>query len=350
MLCNCICKWCWYDRFHCYRILWHRTFLYTSCTNVVKKQNSDFISTDEFVRTIRTLHCNTNTVCIRVSCKHQVCASLLCKVQSLLKCLENLRIRITTCCEISIWILLLRNNCNVCNSNVFQYLCDRNKSRTIEWTIYKLQSCCLAKSRANLSVLDCIIKSSLTIIAHKTNQSLFNALCKWHVFCTSQNIRLLNLFINNCCRIICHLTSIRTICFISIIFSRIMRCCYHNTCITIIITCCKWKSRYRHQCIIDPNLDSIRCQHTCRILRKYITFNTAVITDCYCLRSTLRLYPVRQPLCSLTYNIDIHPVRTCSKNTSKSCSSKLKSNCKTLLDLLVIFFNSRQFRLQIRIL
>ena len=131
MFCNCICQRCGYDRFYCYRVLWHRTFFDTSCTDIIQKQNTNFISTDQFIRTIRALHSDTDTVCIRVGCEHQVCAGFFCKIQSQFQCCKNFRVRITAGCKVTVWIFLFRNNSNIGNSDVFEYLCNRNQTGTI---------------------------------------------------------------------------------------------------------------------------------------------------------------------------------------------------------------------------
>ena len=127
MLCNRICQWSRNDGLHSHRLLRHRSLLNATCTYVVQKKNSHFISADKLIRTIRAFHCNSYTVCIRVCRQHQICLCLFCKLQSQLQCLENLRVRITAGCEITIRILLLRNNRDICNADIFQYPGNRNK-------------------------------------------------------------------------------------------------------------------------------------------------------------------------------------------------------------------------------
>ena len=74
---------------------------------------------------------------------------------------------------------------------------------------------------------------------------------------------------------------------------------------------------------------------------KYITLQTAVVADCHSLCAPLCLNPVRQSLCCLTYYINIHTIRSCSENSTKSCCSKLQSYSETIFYLFVISFNSR---------
>ena len=131
MFCNGICQRCGYNRFYCYRILWHRAFFNTSCTDIIQEQNTHFISADQFIRTIGTFHSDTYTVSIRVCCKHQVSTGFFCKIQSQFKSRKDFRVRITASCKVTVWIFLFGDNGDISNSDVFQYLCDRNQTGTV---------------------------------------------------------------------------------------------------------------------------------------------------------------------------------------------------------------------------
>ena len=246
MLCNCVCKRCGNDRFHCNRVLRHCAFLDTASCNIVKEKNSYFITTYQLIGTVRAFHGNTNTVCIRVSSKHKICSCLLGKLQSLLQSCENLRVRVAACGKIAVRVFLFRNNRYICDSDILQDLGYRHKSGTIQRAVNQLQSCCLTKTRTNLAGLDCIVKSTFAVVTNKADQTFLNALCKGHIFRTSQNVCLLDLIINDSCSIICHLAAIRAISLVSIIFSRVMRCGNHNTRVALIVACRKGKGRYRH--------------------------------------------------------------------------------------------------------
>ena len=118
MLRYCISQWCGYDRLHCYRVLRHRTLLNTSCTDVIQKQYTYFIATYQLIRSIRALHRDTYTVCIRVCSEHQICALFLCKIQSQFQSLKDLRVRVAACGEVSIWIFLFRHDSNICHAYI----------------------------------------------------------------------------------------------------------------------------------------------------------------------------------------------------------------------------------------
>ena len=119
MLSNSICQRCGYDGFYSNWFLRHGAFLDATCADVVEKQNADFVSGYQLIASIRAFHRDTNTVCIRVGSQHQVCAGLFCKIQSLFQCCKNFRVRIAAGCEVSVRVLLLRNDGDIGNSDVF---------------------------------------------------------------------------------------------------------------------------------------------------------------------------------------------------------------------------------------
>src|SRR5699024_7475872 len=118
-----------------------------------------------------------------------------------------------------------------------------------------------------------------------------------------------------------------------------MGSCHHDSRVAVIVACRKGKCRYRHQCIVDPDFDPVGSQNACRSLCKYVTLQTAVITDRNSLCAALCLDPVGKALCRLAHNIDIHTVRSCSEHTAQSCSSKLQCHSETILDLFIISFD-----------
>ena len=126
-----------------------------------------------------------------------------------------------------------------------------------------------------------------------------------------------------------------------------MGCSYHDTCVAVVVTGCKGKCRYRHQCVVNSDFDSVCCQNACCCFCEYIALDTAVIADGYRLVSALCFYPVCKTLCCLTYYIDIHTVCSCAKYTTKSCGSEFQRYSKTVLDLLIVSFNPCQLRVQI---
>ena len=119
MLCNSICQRCGYDGFYSNRFLRHGAFLDAACADVVEKQNADFVSGYQLIASIRAFHGDTNAVCIRVGCQHQVCAGLFCKIQAFFQCSKDFRVRIAAGGEVSVRILLLRNDGDISDADVF---------------------------------------------------------------------------------------------------------------------------------------------------------------------------------------------------------------------------------------
>ena len=119
MLGNSICQRCGYDGFDSNRFLRHGAFLDAACADVVEKQNADFVSGYQLIASIRAFHGDTNTVCIRVGSQHQVCAGLFCKIQAFFQCSKDFRVRIAAGGEVSVRILLLRNDRDIGDADVF---------------------------------------------------------------------------------------------------------------------------------------------------------------------------------------------------------------------------------------
>lgn len=55
----------------------------------------------------------------------------------------------------------------------------------------------------------------------------------------------------------------------------------------------------------------------------------------------MNIYVVRQATQGLANYINIHTIRSCPENSTKSCCSKLQSYSETIFYLFVISFNSR---------
>ena len=271
MLCYCVSQRCGYDGFNSHCLLRHGAFLDTACADVVEKKYAYFVSAYQLIGTIRTLHGDTYTVGIGICCQHQVSACLFGKIQSQFQSGKDLRIGIAAGGEITVGIFLFRNDGHVGNTDVFQYLSNRNETGTVQRAVNQLQTGTLAKTRTNLTGFDSIVQSTFAVITNETDQPLLYAFCKGHIFGTCQNICFLDLGIYDGCRIISHLTTIRTICFISIVLSRIVRSCDHYTSIAVVVACSKGQCRNRHQCIINTNVNAIGSQYTGSVFGKYIT-------------------------------------------------------------------------------
>ena len=337
---DCVCERCGYDGFHCDCLLRHGTLFDAACADIIKKKYADFVAAYKFVGAVRAFHCDADTVCIRVRRKHQVCACFFCEIQSLLQRCKNLRVRIAAGRKVAVRILLIRHDRDVCDANVFEYLCYWYESGTVQRAVYQLQASCFAETRTHLTGFNRLIKCFFAVILHETDQSFFHALCKGHIFCSGQYVGLLDLVVNDRCRVICHLAAVRTVCLVTVVFCRIVGCGHHDSCVAVVVTGRKGKCRYRHQCIVDPYMNTVCRQHTCRCLGKHVALETAVIADCHGLCTALCLHPVCKSLRRLAYHIDVHAVRTCAKHAAQSRGTELQCYGKTLLYFVFISFDS----------
>ena len=178
MLRDKVCEWCRDDRLHRHRSLRHGSLLDPSCRDIVQQQNPHLIAGHQLIRAVRTLHGNSDAVCIRVRRQHQISPCLLCERNTLLKRLQDLRIRIRAGSEVAVRILLLWHNRDVRDADVVKHMGDRDEPGSVQRRVYKLQSCCPAQTRTNLSGLDGIVERLLAVISDKPDQPLLDSLCK----------------------------------------------------------------------------------------------------------------------------------------------------------------------------
>ena len=172
---NSVSERCGNDGHNSYRILRHCALLDTPCADVVKKKNAHLIAGYELIGAIRALHGDTYTVCIRVGCKHKVCTFLDCKLNTILHCLVNFRIRIRSCCEVAVRIFLFRNDRDICDAHVAENLGYRYKTCAVQRRVDKLEPCSLAEARAYLTSFDCFIESFLAVILNILDETLIYA-------------------------------------------------------------------------------------------------------------------------------------------------------------------------------
>ena len=182
VLSDCVSERCGNDGHNSYRILRHCALLDTSCADVVEKKNAHLVAGDQLIAAIRALHCDTNTVSIRVGSEHEVCAFLDCELNTILHCFVDFRIRIRSCCEVAVRIFLFRNDCDVCDAHVAENLGYRYKTCAVQRRVDELEAGCLAEARAYLTGFDCFIESFLAVIFDILDDSLIDAGRKGHFF------------------------------------------------------------------------------------------------------------------------------------------------------------------------
>ena len=239
MLCHFTRQRRTHNRHHRNRLLRHCALLDSASTDIIQQQHAHLIAGNQLIGTIRALHRNAYAIRIRIRCQHQISSRFFRKLQALLQCLADLRIRIRAGCEIAIRVFLLRNNGDIRDADISQHMRYRDQTGSVQRRIYQLEAGGPAETRANLTGLNCLIERLNAVILNEPDQPLLDAFPERHILRPGQHIRLLNLCINNASRIISHLAAIRSISLIAIILSRIMGSCDHDAGIAVIISRCK---------------------------------------------------------------------------------------------------------------
>ena len=157
------------------RFLRHGSLLDPARADIVEKKDAHLIAGDQLVGTVRAFHGDTDTVRVRVGRKHQIRSGLLRQFQAFLQGSENLRIRVGTGGEISVRILLFRNDRDVFDSDILQDSGNRYQAGAVERGINQLQAGGPAQARAHLARLDGRIQGVLAVIPHKLDQALLHA-------------------------------------------------------------------------------------------------------------------------------------------------------------------------------
>ena len=128
-----------------------------------------------------------------------------------------------------------------------------------------------------------------------------------------------------------------------------MGSCDHDTCVALIVTSRKAQCRDRHKGVINAYIDTVSCKNGSSFLCENITLQTAVIADRDRLIAALSLDPVRNALCGLANDPDIHAVGTCAESPAKTGGSECERYSETFLDRFVVISNLKKLRFEIRV-
>ena len=338
------------DGHHRHRFFGHGALFDPALADIVEKQNAHFVSADELIAAVGTLHGDTDTVRIRVCRQHQIGADLLGEFHAELHRFIDLRIGIRAGGEIAVGIFLFGNDRDVIDSHVLEDTGNRNKTGSVERRVNKLQAGGLAETRAYLMRFDRLIEGFLAFVFDKADQTLFHAFRKAHVLRAGQDIGLLNAVIYHGSGVIGHLTSVRAIGLEAVVLGGVVARCDHDAGVALIVSCRKAECRNGHQFVVNADIDSVGRKNACRISCEVPALETAVIADRYGLGSALGFDPVGDTLGCLTDHPDVHPVGAGAERSAQTCGSELKRDGEAFLDRFFIVFDVQKFRAQIDIL
>ena len=124
-----------------------------------------------------------------------------------------------------------------------------------------------------------------------------------------------------------YLRTIIPVCFVTVVFFRIVRSSQDNTALATEVTDCERHLRSRTHIIKQIYFDAISRENVGRSFSEQTAVVTTVVTNHY--RNLRQIFEVLlqivgKALCSSTYRIDIHAVATYSHDTTQTTRSKFK--------------------------
>ena len=185
---------------------------------------------------IRDSHGNAHAVGIGVGGQHQICTSLGCQLQTQLQSLENFGVRVGAGGKVAVGVLLLGHDGDIGDAYIVQHMSDRHQTGTIQRAVHQLQASSAAQAGADLAGFDRLVQSSLAVLPHKTDQTIFHAFGKGDILCAGEHIGLLDLSVHNGRCVIGHLAAIRAIGLVAVVLGRVVRSRDHDTSIALVVT------------------------------------------------------------------------------------------------------------------
>ena len=193
------------------------------------------------------LDIHTQTVCVRICGKHQVCIFFLGQLQSQFKRLCRLRIWIADGRKIAIRKFLLRNDIDILKTDLSQHPARRNIAGSVKRSVHDLEI--LAHSLNAVPVDDLLLELLHIFVIDRCADHFIESLC--------HGILLVH---GLYCGIICHslhlihdpfvvrrgnLGSVLPVYFIAIVLRWVVARCHIDTCHTSELADCKRKLRCR---------------------------------------------------------------------------------------------------------
>ena len=123
---------CGDDGFDRNRVLRHRAFFDAARADVIQEEDAHFISGDELIASVRTLHGDADAVRIRIGGQHEIRPCFPGKGKALFQSLEDFRIRVGAGCKIAVRIFLLRNDRHIRDADIAEYTRNRYKARAVK--------------------------------------------------------------------------------------------------------------------------------------------------------------------------------------------------------------------------
>ena len=244
--CNSFCHICSNNGLNKRRIFRHGACFGTLPQNILGDEHAGHISGKAYIFTGFRIFCmNTKTVCIRICGKNNICIYFFCKLKSKCPGIFVLRVRIWNCREVSVRNLLFFHNINLCETKLTENSSDRNISGSVKWCVNDLHI--LGSLRDDLRVDALFFQLRDIFVIKIGSDDAEQILCSGFIFFHCFYHGKIRYFCYFCKNVFimrrCDLGTVFPVYFISVVFSRVMAGCDHNTGNTAKLTDCKRKLR-----------------------------------------------------------------------------------------------------------
>ena len=132
MACDLLCEVHRNDSLNEYGMPGHLTVLGSLAADIIKEQDPYFVACKKLILSVRSLDRNAASVSVRVGREKKIRAILCAILKAQLHSFPYLRIRIRTCREVSVRVLLLFNYYDVGKSGLSQSSRNRLKTGTVQ--------------------------------------------------------------------------------------------------------------------------------------------------------------------------------------------------------------------------
>ena len=224
---------------------------------------------------------------------------------------------------------------------------DGHKARAVQRAVDQLETGSLADTRADGAGLDGGIEGVDAVLADILDQPLSQTILKGNELGPGQDIRLLDLGVDNVGGLIGHLAAVRAVGLVAVVLGGVVAGRDHDARVAVVVAGGKAQRGNRHKGLVDADLDTVGGQHLGSSLGEQVALDAAVIADGNGLAAALGLDPVGKALGGLADNVNIHAVGACADDAAQTGGAEFQGHGKAVLDGGIVALDAFQLRFQV---
>ena len=324
-----------YNGFHHKLLTFQKTQFMTTTQYIICKHHTSLVTIHQNPLAFIIFHSNTHTVSIRVRSHNNICINLFSLANSHIKSSRFFRVRTYHCREITANNRLFINNNHILKAHIFQATRNQCNTCTMDRREHNFQIL-IASNTIRRKEKSFQFFEIYTIHIFPDNLDKFRTSLKLNLFRAFDFLYLIdyiNIVWSN------NLRTIIPICFVAIIFFRVVRSSKNNTTLATKMTNSKRNLWSRTKALKQIHFNTICREDISRSFSKQTTIISTVMTHNYrnLLTSKFTFKIIAKTLCCSTNSIYIHAVRTHTHNTTKTTCTKFKVFVEALNKLSFIF-------------